>query len=360
MTLRAGILGASGYGGSELIRRLQHHPGVRLSGFASRQYLKQPLEAAWPQLAGSPLAGHKFSSDDEVIDGADVVFFATPHVATAPLVAQARAAGKLAVDLSADFRLSAAEFERWYGQPHAHKELLSEARYGLPELHRQELTGAQLIASPGCNATAATLALAPLAAAGQLGGGSSVLIATGISGAGRAPKQPVHFPEAMDSVVPYGTGGSHRHIGEVEASLGRLSAAAADGQQVRAGQLRTAGAQQPVRISFTPLRVPMVRGILAVATSHVPDGLNLQELYRDFYAAQPLVHVQDSPPETKAVTGTDRAIVSVELDPRTGLAVSYCVLDNLGKGAAGQAVQAFNLAAGFEETTGLELTGRWP
>jgi len=362
--LKAGILGASGYGGSELLRRLGKHEGVVLSGFASRQFLGKPLREAWPQLSGSHHGEMLFQSDTEVIEVADVVFFATPHGATAPLVAQARAAGKLAVDLSADYRLEQDPYRHWYGQAHPHPELLAEARYGLPELHRHELKDAQLIASPGCNATAATLALAPLAATGQLGEATSVTIATGISGAGRSPKQPLHFPEAMDSVVPYSTGGTHRHIGEVEANLGRVAAQTDAADLSSARQLRTHGEQKQPRLTFTPMRVPMVRGILAVATtrpaSGEADSASLLELYRQFYEGDRLIHVQDTAPETKSVSGTDRAIVSVEADPRTGMIIAYCALDNLGKGAAGQAVQAFNIAAGFPETTALELEGRWP
>lgn len=355
--LKAGILGASGYGGAELIRRLARHSGVELTGFGSRQYAGQQLEKAWPQLAGTPPGSQRFADNDTVIGDADVLFFATPHAATAPLVAQARAAGKTAVDLSADFRLSAGAYSEWYGGTHPAPELLPEAVYGLVELHRTELPGARLIASPGCNATAATLALAPLAAAGLLGTDTSVTITTGISGAGRAPKQVLHFPEAMDSVVPYSTGGRHRHIAEIEANLGRLRA-----QQP--GSLSTHGPQDPPAVTFTPVRVPTVRGILAVCSTRppaeAPDTAGLTGLYRDFYAGSPFVHVQEEAPETGAVSGSDRALLSVERDRHTGMVLAFAVLDNLGKGAAGQAVQAFNIANGFAEAEGLQPEGRWP
>lgn len=355
--LKAGILGASGYGGAELIRRLGRHSGVELTGFGSRQYEGQELQEAWPQLAGLEVGRQRFADNDTVIGAADVLFFATPHAATAPLVAQARAAGKAAVDLSADFRLAAPAYAEWYGGSHPAPELLSEAVYGLVELHRNELPGAKLIASPGCNATAASMALAPLAAAGLLGSDTAITIATGISGAGRAPKQVLHFPEAMDTVVPYSTAGRHRHIAEIEANLGRLRA-----QQP--GQLSTHGPQDPPTVTFTPMRVPMVRGILAVCTTRpsgdTPPTAELLGLYRDFYAGDALVHVQDTPPETGAVSGSDRVLLSVERDRRSGMIAAYAVLDNLGKGAAGQAVQAFNTANGFAEAEGLQLEGRWP
>jgi N-acetyl-gamma-glutamyl-phosphate reductase len=361
--IRAGILGASGYGGSELIRRLARHPGVELSGFASRQFLGQPLSACWPQLAG--LSDASFTTDDEVIAGADVVFFATPHAVTAPLVARARAAGKGVIDLSADFRLEPAAFRQWYDTEHAHPELWPEARYGLVELHREELRGAALVASPGCNATAGALALAPLAAAGLLGHDITVNIATGISGAGRATSLPIHFPEAMDSVVPYRIAGTHRHIGEIEATLGRITAAAASGNAEASRNLQTHGPQDAPVITFTPQRVPMARGILASTATRPETGRNLTtagllELYRDYYEGNPLLHVQDSPPETKAVSGSDRALISVALDSRSGMILAFTALDNLGKGAAGQAVQAFNIAYGLPETQALELEGRWP
>lgn len=364
MTVKVGILGASGYGGSELIRRLSRHNQVQLTGFASRQYLGQPLEACWPQLAGLPLGSRIFEDNETVIAGADVLFFATPHAATAPLVAQAIAQGKQAIDLSADFRLDADTYAEWYGLEHPQPELIAQARYGLVELHRQELPGARIVASPGCNATAASLALAPLAASGHLGTDVSVTIATGISGAGRAAKPVLHFPEAQDSVVPYSTGGRHRHVAEIEATLGRIKAATAGGDFGAGRNLSTHGQQQPPTLTFTPMRVPMVRGILAVASTRSPAGTpttaELLGLYRDYYAGNPLLHVQDSAPETKAVAGTDRAIISVEADRRSGMIQAYTVLDNLGKGASGQAVQGFNVANGFEETAGLELEGRWP
>jgi N-acetyl-gamma-glutamyl-phosphate reductase len=360
--IRAGILGASGYGGAELFRRLSHHPAVELTGFASRQFLGRPLGEGWPQLAG--LTDATFSSDDDVIAGADVLFFATPHAVTAPLVARARAAGKGVIDLSADFRLDPAAFRQWYGVEHAHPELWSEARYGLVELHRRELVGATLVASPGCNATAGILALAPLAAAGLLGRDITVNIATGISGAGRAQSLPIHYPEAMDSVVPYRIAGTHRHIGEIEATLGRVSAASSGGLDA-ARHLQTHGPQDAPVITFTPQRVPMVRGILAAAATR-PDTAEklstagLLQLYRDYYAGNPLLHVQDTPPETKAVSGSDRALISVALDSRSGMVLAFTALDNLGKGASGQAVQAFNIAYGLPETQALELEGRWP
>src|SRR5690606_15340876 len=192
--ISVGILGASGYGGAGLIERLARHGGVSLVAVGSRQYAGQPVDACWPHLAGL-FPGLTFSSEDAVIEASDVVFCATPHGATAPLVKRALDAGKRVIDLSADFRLPAASYEEWYGGPHPHPELLDEAVYGLVELHRDELPGRRLVASPGCNATAASLALAPVAAAGLLGSSAVVSVLTGVSGAGRGTSAMLHYPE---------------------------------------------------------------------------------------------------------------------------------------------------------------------
>lgn len=356
MTLRAAVLGASGYGGVGLVERLRRHPEVTLTAVASRQYLGRPLEGAWPHLAGlADLAGLRFVDTEDAIAAADVLFCATPHAATAPLVAAARAAGRSVIDLSADFRLDAETYAAWYG-PHPHPALLDQAVYGLPELHRADLPGAAIVASPGCNATAATLALAPLAAARLLGELPVVTIVTGVSGAGRALDLGLHHAELEGNARAYKVAGTHRHTGEIEVNLGRV---AAQGKSTR-----THGPRRPVRISFNPVLVPMTRGILATAVTRpggdAPSDAALRDLYRDFYADDPLVHVQDDLPQTKAVAGGDRALVTVRRDERTGAVVALAAIDNLGKGAAGQAVQGFNVARGFPEAAGLRLEGQWP
>jgi N-acetyl-gamma-glutamyl-phosphate reductase len=353
VALRVGVLGASGYGGAGLIERLRGHPEVDLVALGSRQYLGQPVDAAWPHLAG--LVDARFVDTDDVLAASEVVFCATPHAATAPIVDQARRAGLQVVDLSADFRLDAAGYRTWYGE-HPCPERLPEAVYGLPELHRAELAGAAIVASPGCNATAATLALAPLAAAGLLGAHPVATIVTGVSGAGRALDLGFHYPELDENARAYKVAGTHRHTGEIEANLGRV---AAQGKAAR-----THGERAPVALAFNPVLVPMARGILATTVAHPErDDLsdaNLLERYRDFYAGDPLVHVQRDLPQTKAAAGSDRALVSVRFDARSGAVVAFAAIDNLGKGAAGQAVQGFNVARGFPETLGLRLEGRWP
>ncbi|MEX2534091.1 MAG: N-acetyl-gamma-glutamyl-phosphate reductase [Trueperaceae bacterium] len=352
--IRVSLLGASGYGGAELIRRLSRHPEVEVIALGSRAFAGQPLEACWPHLAG--LSRARFVAPEEALTAGDVLFTATPHGATAPLVAQAQAAGRRVVDLSADFRLPPSEYEVWYGQAHPHPELYDEARYGLVELHREEITGASLVANPGCNASAAILALAPLAAAGALGEDVVANIMTGVSGAGRGPGVPFHLPEAAESVKPYKVAGEHRHTAEIELTLGRT--------KVMGKRVATHADADRVAVTFNPHLVPMIRGILATcSTRPTRDDFTTEEalvLYREFYSGDPMVHVQKELPQTKSVSGSDRTIVTVRVDPRTGMLVAFAALDNLGKGAAGQAVQNFNVMHGLPETLGLELEGRWP
>jgi N-acetyl-gamma-glutamyl-phosphate reductase len=347
------VIGATGYGGAGLVSRLLAHPETELVALASRQYLGTSVDAAWPHLAG--LVALRFVDHDEAIAASDVVFTATPHGATAPLVDAARRAGKRVVDLSADYRLEADVYAEWYG-PHPHPERIAEAVYGLPELYRSEHPGAALLASPGCNATAAILALAPLAAAGLLGEVPSVAVVAGASGAGRGLDLGLHYAELDENARAYKVAGSHRHTGEIEAVLGRVVAQGKDA--------RTHGPGQALRLAFNPVLAPLSRGIHATALARPEvaglDDATLLERYRDFYAGDPLVHVQAELPQTKAVAGSDRALVSVRFDARTGTVVALCTLDNLGKGASGQAVQSFNLAFGFPESMGLRMEGQWP
>lgn len=359
--LVAGILGASGYGGAGLIERLMRHPEISELALGSRQYLGKEVGACWPQLKGL-LPGVTFQDTDAVIESSHVLFCATPHGATAPLVAKALAAGKRVIDLSADFRLSPDTYALWYGGPHPHPELCQKAVYGLVELHRHELLGATLVASPGCNATAGSLALAPFAAGGLLGSSVVVNVLTGVSGAGRSPGQAFTYAELADNAKAYKPSGTHRHTAEMEATAGRAAAAAEAGN---GKQLLTHTTFSAPKVSFTPHLVPMSRGILATCSISVPANVEtskaeLASLLADYYAGDPMVVVQDEPPQTKAVTGSDRAILSVHHDERSRQIVAFCVIDNLGKGAAGQAVQGFNVAFGFPEAAGLTQAGVWP
>ena len=356
MTTRVGILGASGYGGAELLRRFLHHPKVEVSAIGSRQYEGKGIVACWPQLAG--LYKHLvFQNNEAVIANCDTVFCATPHGETALLVKKVIGAGKKVIDLSADFRLPPELYEEWYGHTHPHPELYDLARFGLVELHRQELADAQLIANPGCNSSTAILALAPLAANNLLGKDIVVNIVTGASGAGRSPSQGFHYTELNEGAKPYNVAGKHRHTPEVEMTLGRIMSMGRN--------LQThADFDMPV-ISFNPHLVPMSRGIIASCytrpqTSINMSNENLLEMYHHFYKNDPMIVVQEDLPQSKAVWGSDRAIVSVRFDNRTGHIAAFATIDNMGKGAAGQAVQNFNVMHGFAETTGLVQAGIWP
>ena len=354
--VKVGILGASGYGGAGLLRRLAVHPHVEVTGVASRQFLNQSVSACWPQLAGH-FQNLTFQDDAAVIRSCDVLFCATPHGATAPLVKEALEAGCKVIDLSADFRLPPDEYAHWYGR-HPHPELYERAVYGLVELHRGELRGADLIANPGCNATAASLALAPLAAHGLLGRDTVISNASGVSGAGRSPGLGLHYPELNENMRPYKVAGTHRHIAEVEATLGRA--------QYMGRNLKTHEAFDKPIVTLSPHLVPMTRGILATChtrpeeTERPLSDEGLLELYRSFYTDEPLISVQTDLPQTKAVYGSDRCVMSVRYDKRSEQVTAMAVIDNLGKGAAGQAVHNFNLMMGFEETLGLFTQGVWP
>jgi N-acetyl-gamma-glutamyl-phosphate reductase len=288
-----------------------------------------------------------------VLEKAEVLFLALPNGLAMGIAPEALKAGKRVIDLSGDFRLPPEVYEAWYGIPHQSPGLYQEAVYGLPELHREELKGAKLVANPGCYVTAATLALAPLAAEGALKG-AFVVGLSGVSGAGREGEG-TFFAEVNENLRPYKAGGTHRHIPEMEQNLGRLLA------QGRAP--RTHGEVGEVRLSFTPHLVPMTRGILVTAEAEVAgdwDQGALEALYRDFYASEPFVRVLDTLPETKGTYASNRVDLRPLYEARTGRVLVFAALDNLVKGMAGQAVQNFNLMMGFPEETALPKEGIWP
>lgn len=336
--LRVAIIGATGYVGSELVRLLARHPSVEIVGLVGRERSNEPIEATHPHLVTT---GLKVDSERP---RADAVFLALPHGTAAGQVPEIAADGTAVIDLGPDFRLrNPADYPRWYGFEHPSAGLLSTAVYGLPELHRSELKALvaepiAIVGSPGCYPTATLLALAPLARAGLIGD-LVVDAKSGVSGAGREPKPDMMFGEVDESVKAYGLGG-HRHVAEIEQELGLLGT--------------NAGA---AGVDFLPHLIPMTRGILA--TCHVRPARavsqgELDALYAAAYADEPFVTVVPAPPATKHVTGSNHARVHVSLDERTGRIIALGVIDNLVKGAAGQAVQAFNLVHGLPETTGLE------
>ena len=337
--IRVGVIGATGYGGGELVRMLSRHAAVEIVGLQGRGR-DEPIVASHPHLASTGL-----HIGDELPADVDAIFLGLPHGAAATLVPELleRRPAPAIVDLGPDFRLrSPADYPRWYGFEHPQVDLLARAVYGLPELHRMELTAlhdadVRIVASPGCYSTTSILALAPLARAGLIG--DLVIDAkSGVSGAGREAKPEMHFSEVNESVRAYGVGG-HRHVAEIEQELGAL----AD------------GGIAPV--DFLPHLVPMTRGILSachVRPTRPVSRAELDDLYRQAYADEPFVDVAASPPATKHVLGSNTFRVHVHLDERSGRILALGVLDNLVKGAAGQAIQAFNLVFGLPETSGLE------
>ena len=339
--IRVGIIGATGYVGAELIRLLGRHPDVEIVGLQGRDRDGEPIGATHAHLVDTGL---------EVRSGlpaVDAVFLALPHGTAARLVPDIAAAGTTIIDLGPDFRLrAAADYPRWYGFEHPRPDLLGSAVYGLPELHRSELaalrtTATAIVGAPGCYPTATLLALAPLARAGLIGD-LVVDAKSGVSGAGRDPKPDMMFAEVNESVKAYGIGG-HRHVAEIEQELAALGAGAAN-----------PGA---TAVDFLPHLIPMTRGILAachVRPTRPIEQTELDRLYTEAYADEPFVTVVGSSPATKHVTGSNHARVHVTHDPRTGRVLAIGVIDNLVKGAAGQAVQAFNIVHGLAETAGLD------
>mgnify|MGYP001771001314 FL=1 len=347
--VRVGILGASGYGGGELIRLLKRPPEVRMVGFSSRRHTDKALFEVWPQLVDERM----FKPQEEVVAEAEVVILALPNGIAMELVPGLLEAGKWVIDLSGDYRLPPEVYEAWYGLPHKSPALYREAVYGLPELFRGEIPGARLLANPGCYVTAATLALAPLAAGGLLEEASLVGM-SGVSGAGREAEE-TFFAEINENLKPYRPGGTHRHIPEMELNLARLRA--------QGRWPRTHGAQKGVRLSFIPHLVPMTRGILVSAFVRLNEDLSelrLEALYREFYQDEPFVFFTRALPQTKGTFASNRVWISLRKDERTGLVQVFSALDNLGKGMASQAVQNLNLMLGFPEGLALDREGVWP
>ncbi len=343
MTITAGILNVTGYAGAELARLLHGHPDVRLAAVTGRSAVGKRLPDVFPHLFAIDLP----ISDALDTAGLDVVFSALPPAAAAEQLVPLIDAGVPVIDLSADFRLKRVEeYEATYKVTHPAPHLLATAVYGLPELHRDELAAAKLIAVPGCHATGVILALAPLFARGLVAPRVIADTKTGLSGAGRALGLNVHFSEADENVAPYGLDG-HRHRPEMTQELGLLAEAPAP------------------EITFVPHYIPMTRGILSTCYADLRAGVTLDRaaimrLYRDFYRDAPFVHVSDAPPSTKHVAGTNYCVIHPSINLQTGHVVVASALDNLGKGAAGAMVQCMNIMLGLPETAGLQALGLFP
>ena len=337
---KVGIINVSGYAGAELARLLYQHPEVELTSVTGRSAAGQRLGQVFPHLAGIDLT---IEAD---LGRVDLAFSAMPHQASAEEVMPLLKQGIKVVDISADFRLKdAAQYGQWYGSAHPAPELLKQAVYGLPELHRSEVASAQLVANPGCYPTGAILALAPSVKAGLIEPDIVIDSKSGVSGAGRSLSRQAHFSEANEDVAAYALEG-HRHLPEIAQELELLSS------------------QKSLSITFVPHLIPMTRGILttcyATLTTSKKDGKELSQLYEDFYKDEPFVRVVDSPPHTKHTWGNNLCLIYPTIDTRTGRLVVISAIDNLVKGAAGQAVQNMNLMLGLPETTGLEALAIYP
>jgi N-acetyl-gamma-glutamyl-phosphate reductase len=344
--VRVAIVGATGYVGAELVRLLTRHPAVEIVGLVGRGRSQEPIGGTHIHLDRTGL------HVDATVPDADAIFLALPHGAAAEIVPDLAVTGAAIIDLGPDFRLrAAADYPRWYGFEHPRADLLPAAVYGLPELHRAELgalRGARtaIVGAPGCYPTATLLALAPLARAGLIGD-LVVDAKSGVSGAGREPKQDLMFGEVNESVRAYGIGG-HRHVAEMEQELAALGAAAGGGPDANPGARA---------VDFLPHLVPMTRGILSachVRPSRPVTQRELDALYAEAYGGEAFVHVVTQPPATKHVLGSNACRVHVHVVERTGRVLALGVIDNLVKGAAGQAIQAFNIVHGLPETAGLE------
>jgi N-acetyl-gamma-glutamyl-phosphate reductase len=343
------VVGASGYTGAELLRLLAGHPGMTVRVVTSEKSAGSPLSAVFPHLASLGALTFEALAPDAIADRVDAVFLALPHTKSMGPAAAFVSAGRRVVDLSADFRLKdATAYQSWYETPHAAAHLLKEAVYGLPELRRSEIRTARLVASPGCYPTAAILQLAPLVADGLIQPDTIVIDAkSGVSGAGRSPALPYHFPEAHEALEAYKIG-AHRHLPEIEQELAALS-----------------GRKASFTVIFAPHLVPMNRGILSTAYCRLRKPMATSELrarYQDFYKTDPFVRVLEDNRSVNPshVRGSNFCHLGVVADARTGWVVTLAALDNLVKGAAGQAIQAMNLMLGVPEELGLAAPGLFP
>jgi len=336
-TLKVSVFGATGYTGAELLRILSSHPFVRVSELISGSTASSRLEEVLPSFLGSDLGKRVLSS--EPTEDFDVAFLCLPHEASMELVPELLSKGKKVIDLSGAYRIrDSRAYEEFYGFKHSHPELLSKAVYGLPELFRKEIKNADLVANPGCYPTATLLALYPLLREVDV---DSVVVhaLSGVSGAGRKPKQHFHYPEMEENFFAYSVE-KHRHTPEMEDIVRRALG-------------------KETRIRFTPVVVPASRGMISTVYAEI-DEVDIKELYMETYREEPFVRIVDRPPMTRWVLGTNLCLIYPTYDPRTSKAVIISAVDNLGKGASAQAVQNMNIMCGFGEELSLPKTPLFP
>lgn len=351
--VKVGIIGATGYAGAELVRIISSHPRAELVAITSQSYVGRELARVFPHLTPATRLFCREQDIPALAREVDVLFTALPHGLSVPIVRDALAGGAKVVDLGADFRLDdRAEYEHWYKVTHDAPELLAEAVYGLPEINRERIGGARVVGNPGCYPTGAILGLAPLLRQGLVRRESIIIDSkSGVSGAGRGLNIGSLYAECNESIKAYNVGG-HRHIPEIEQELSKL-------------------AGEKVTVSFTPHLTPMTRGILSTIYADLTGfsgkagadrAAELQSIYSEFYANEPFVHVLPlgELPQTKWCSGSNHCFIGLTVDPRVNRVVVVSAIDNLVKGAAGQALQNMNLLFGLPETAGLEFPGIYP
>ena len=340
---KVGIINVSGYAGIELARLLYQHPQVELTSVTGRSAAGQKLGTVFPHLAGVDL------TIEAKLGEVDLAFSAMPHQESAKEIIPLLDRGIKVVDISADFRLKdAAEYLPWYGFTHPAPQLLEQAVYGLTELYRSQVASAQLVANPGCYPTGAILALAPVVKEGLIKPDIVIDSKSGVSGAGRTLSQQTHYSEVNEDVTAYALDG-HRHLPEIIQELKRLHPG------------------QSPSVTFVPHLIPMTRGILTTCYAPLVSGKaadsekkKLKQLYLDFYQDEPFVKVVELPPHTKHTWGNNLCLIHPTVDQRTGRLIVISCIDNLVKGAAGQAIQNMNLMLGLPETTGLQALAIYP
>lgn len=342
--IRAGVIGATGYAGIELVRLLCMHPEVEITEVASHSFVGKRISDIYPHFKGILDIECKELNAEELAEQCDVVFVSLPNGASGEAIPALYKAGCYIVDLSADFRFrNPLVYEEWYKMQHPAVRLLSYSVYGLPELHRDEIAKTRLVGNPGCYPTATLLGLAPAAKAGIIEKNRIIVDAkSGVSGAGRASSTEYSFCECDEDIKAYKVA-QHRHTPEIEQELSLIF-------------------DEDVVISFTPHLIPMKRGILSTIYAELEDDMSQQaveDIYKEFYEGESFVQVykEGAVPSTKAVAGSNHCHIGITVDERTQRLVITSVIDNLVKGAAGQAVQNMNIMFGIEETAGLTFAG---